>query len=387
MTYQYTGAGSALQSALIQPGKFFLIALSLLALAACDTPEAPPAPAKKVKAIQVGDISALVERSFPGRARAGQEVNLSFRVSGPLVEFPVNVGDAVQQGDLIARIDPTDFESRVQSMRSRLQQAVSARDLAAAEFKRAADIRKKNADLISASEYDKRLGDRDSTQAQVQELESALKLAEDDLAYTFMTAPFDGVIAATYVENFENVLAKRSIARMLDTDSIEVVVDIPERTISYAPYVLSATVTFEALPGVALEAAVKEIGSEASAVTRTYPVTLTMPQPDGMEIKPGMAASAKLVGKLPEQMREVGMSIPATALFSGDNARQSYVFIVNESSMTLEKREVELSLLSSTGVLVKSGLQAGEWLVVAGVHSVVEGQEVRILDATAEGAH
>ena len=387
MTFQQTGTGSALWSTLIRPGKVVLTALCLLAMAACDTPEAPPAPAKKVKAIQVGDISALVERSFPGRARAGQEVNLSFRVSGPLVEFPVNVGDALQQGDLIARIDPTDFESRVQSMRGRLQQAVSAKDLAAAEFKRASDIRKKNADLISASEYDRRLGDRDSTMAQVQELESALKLAEDDLAHTFMIAPFDGVIAATYVENFENVMAKRSIARMLDTDSIEVVVDIPERSISYAPYLLAATVSFEALPGVALEAAVKEIGSEASAVTRTYPVTLTMPQPEGMEIKPGMAASVKLVGKLPEQMREVGMSIPATALFSGDNARQSYVFIVNESSMTLEKREVELSLLSSTGVLVKSGLQAGDWLVVAGVHSVIEGQEVRILDATAEGAH
>ena len=387
MAYLQTGKGSALRSRLMDSGRLVLIGLCLLALAACDPPEAPPAPAKKVKAIQVGDISALVERSFPGRARAGQEVNLSFRVSGPLVEFPVNVGDALQQGDLIARIDPTDFESRVQSMRGKLQQAVSARDLAAAEFKRAADIRKKNADLISASEYDRRLGDRDSTMAQVQELESALKLAEDDLAHTFMIAPFDGVIAATYVENFENVLAKRSIARMLDTDSIEVVVDIPERSISYAPYVLSATISFEALPGVALEAAVKEIGSEASIVTRTYPVTLTMPQPDGMEIKPGMAASVKLVGKLPEQMREVGMSIPATALFSGDNARQSYVFIVNESSMTLEKREVEVSLLSSTGVLVKSGLQAGEWLVVAGVHSIVEGQEVRILDATAEGAH
>ena len=387
MAYLQTGKGSALRSRLMDSGRLVLIGLCLLALAACDPPEAPPAPAKKVKAIQVGDISALVERSFPGRARAGQEVNLSFRVSGPLVEFPVNVGDALQQGDLIARIDPTDFESRVQSMRGKLQQAVSARDLAAAEFKRAADIRKKNADLISASEYDRRLGDRDSTMAQVQELESALKLAEDDLAHTFMIAPFDGVIAATYVENFENVQAKRSIARMLDTDSIEVVVDIPERSISYAPYVLSATISFEALPGVALEAAVKEIGSEASIVTRTYPVTLTMPQPDGMEIKPGMAASVKLVGKLPEQMREVGMSIPATALFSGDNARQSYVFIVNESSMTLEKREVEVSLLSSTGVLVKSGLQAGEWLVVAGVHSIVEGQEVRILDATAEGAH
>jgi RND family efflux transporter MFP subunit len=361
--------------------------MGLFSLFGCDTADVPPPPPKKVKAIQLGDVSALVERNLPGRARAAQEVNLSFRVSGPLVEFPVDVGGAVMEGDLIARIDPTDFESRVQSMRGKLQQAISARDLAAAEFKRAADIKKKNADLISASEYDKRVGDRNTTQAQVLELESTLKLAEDDLGHTFLTAPFDGVIAAKYVENFENVLAKRSIARVLDTDRIEVVVDIPERLISYAPYVLSATVTFEAIPDIMLEATVKEIGSEASKVTRTYPVTLIMDQPDGVKIKPGMAATTKLIGRPPKEAREVGMSIPATALLGGDNANDSYVFVVNENNMTLEKRQVELSVLSATGILVKSGLQAGDWLVVAGVHSIADGQEVRILDATAEGSN
>ena len=188
------------------------------------------------------------------------------------------------------------------------------------------------------------------------------------------------------MENFENVLAKRTIARILDADRIEVVIDIPERLINYAPYVLSATVSFEALPNVTLEATVEEIGSEASAVTRTYPVTLIMDQPAGVAIKPGMAAKARLVSKLPEEAREVGMSIPATALIGGERADETYVFVVNENDMTLEKRSVELSLLSNTGVLVKSGLQVGEWLVVAGVHSVAEGQEVRILDATLERA-
>jgi len=291
-----------------------LISIFLSLLVGCEPQEAPTPPPKKVKAIQLGEISALVDRNFPGRARAAQEVNLSFRVSGPLIEFPVKVGESVKEGDLIARIDPTDFESRVKTMRGKLSQGIAARDVAAAEFKRAADIRKKNSDLISASEFDKRQGDRDNTQAQLLALESGLKLAEDDLAYTFLTAPFDGVIAATYVENFENVVAKRPIARVLDTDRIEVVIDIPERYIIYAPFVVSATVSFEALAGIALEAKVEEIGNEASAVTRTYPVTLIMDQPEGVEIKPGMAANVKLVGKLPEQAREVGMSIPAQAI-------------------------------------------------------------------------
>ena len=361
-----------------------LAALAILALVACTAETPMDAPPKKVKAIKLGGVSDLAERSFPGRARAAQQSNLSFRVSGPLVELPINVGDEVTRGDLLARIDPTDFESRVAAVRGELTSAVAARDLAEAEFNRAADIKQKNPDLISDSEYDQRLGRRDTARAQVTALESALKLAQDDLAYTYLLAPYDGVISATYVENFENVLAKRPIARLLDTDAIEVVIDVPERQIGYLPYLVSATVTFDAAPGVALEAMVKEVGSEASAVTRTYPVTLIMDQPDDADIRPGMAANARVVGRLPQTAGEVGMNIPATALFNkGEDG--SFVYVVDESSMTLVQKPVEVSMLSGTGVIVKSGLSSGEWLVIAGVNSVSEGQEVRILDANAGG--
>ena len=354
--------------------------LFLMVLTGCAEEPRPEAPPKKVKAIKLGDISDMVERSFPGRARAAQQSNLSFRVSGPLVEFPINVGDEVSRGDLLARIDPTDFESRVASVKGQLKSAVAARDLAEAEFNRAADIKRKNADLISDSEYDQRLGRRDTARAQVIALESALKLAEDDLSYTYLLAPYEGVVAATYVENFENVLAKRPIARLLNTDAIEVVIDVPERQIGYLPYLVSANVTFDALPGLELKASVKEVGSEASTVTRTYPVTLIMDQPEDADLRPGMAASARLVGRLPEKAREIGMSIPATALFN-KGTDGTYVYVVDEASMTLVQKPVEVSLLSDTGVLVRSGLTTGEWLVIAGVHSVSEGQKVRILDA------
>ena len=358
-----------------------LVVLVAGLLAACSAPEAPEPPPRKVKAVRLGDVTDLAARSFPGRARAAQESNLSFRVSGPLVSLPVNVGDEVKKGDLLAQIDPTDFESRVSAMEGELKSGIAARDLAQAEFQRAAEIKETNPDLISDSEYDQRLGRRDTTRAQVLALESALKLAQDDLTYTSLLAPFDGVVAAKYVENFENVLAKRPILRLLDAEAIEVVIDIPERQIGYIPYLVSATVTFDALPGVTLEARVKEIGNEASAVTRTYPVTLIMEQPEGQEIRPGMAASVRAVGRLPVDAQEVGMNIPATALFNKGEGGGSYVFVVNEQSMTLEQRPVEISMLSESGVLVKSGIEAGEWLVIAGVHSVSDGQAVRILDA------
>jgi RND family efflux transporter MFP subunit len=364
-------------------GVLSTLLLGMVFITACSEPEVTPAPPKKVKAMRVADASTLAERNFPGRARAAREANLSFRVSGPLIELGAKVGDEVKQGDVLARIDPNDFQTRVNTKRGELERGIVARDLAAAEFKRAADIRAKNPDLISASEFDQRRGARGQTQAQVMALEAALKLTQDDLVYTSLLAPYDGVIAATYVENFENVLQKAPIVRLLDTESIEVVIHFPERLIGYMPYLVSATVSFDALEEVSLVARVKEVGSEASAVTRTFPVTLIMDQPAGNPVRPGMAADVRMVGRLPEQAREVGISIPAAALFAGDDANQSYVFIVDESSMTLNKRQVEVSLPSTTGILVKSGLEVGEWLVIAGVNSVSEGQQVRIMDANA----
>jgi multidrug efflux pump subunit AcrA (membrane-fusion protein) len=114
---------------------------------------------------------------------------------------------------------------------------------------------------------------------------------------------------------------------------------------------------------------------------RTYPVTLSAEPPVGVEVLPGMVARATIVSRPPAAAREVGIEIPASALRAGGDGSTSQVFVVDESSMTLQAREVNVSLLSNTGVLVKEGLAPSEWLVVAGVNSVKAGQRVRILDA------
>ncbi|MFQ5760315.1 MAG: biotin/lipoyl-binding protein, partial [Acidiferrobacterales bacterium] len=80
-------------------------------VAGCGKDEAPAETiARPVKAIKVGDVAQVSGRSFPGQARATREANLSFRVSGPLITFPVKVGDDVEEGQVLARIDPRDYQ-------------------------------------------------------------------------------------------------------------------------------------------------------------------------------------------------------------------------------------------------------------------------------------
>ena len=112
------------------------------------------------------------------------------------------------------------------------------------------------------------------------------------------------------------------------------------------------------------------VAEEASQATRTYPVTLVMAQPPDAEILPGMAGSAVVSSQLPETAKEAGKGIPGTAVFAGDDPEKSYVWVVNEADQTLSRREVELGQLSRYGVLLKAGVQAGEWIVIKGVHSL-----------------
>jgi RND family efflux transporter MFP subunit len=332
--------------------------------------------------VRVADPSALTERVFPGRASAAQEVNLSFRVSGPLVSFPVNVGDEVKADDELARIDPRDFEVKIETLSRKVEQAKATLTVAEREYQRAIEIQKRDKQLISGSEIDKRLGTRDAAKANFASLEAALMSALDDLGYSHLKAPFAGVVVATYVENFEDVLAKQPVLRLLDPSSIKMVVSVPESLIGYAPHVEDVIVRFDALPGLEVKAQINEIGREATQATRTYPVTLIMEQPENGEILPGMAGKAQIRSKLPETARETGIEIPTSALFAETGTDASFVWIIDESAKTLSKREVEVGMPSRFGVLVRGGIEPGEWLVTAGVHSVQEGQAVRILDAT-----
>jgi RND family efflux transporter MFP subunit len=362
-----------------------LIAAALMVVGCAPEPETAKPP-RSVKAMQVVAPSTIASRSFPGRAEAGQEVNLSFRVAGPLIELPVSVGDAVKQDDIVARIDPTDYQSVVSSLEGQLQSAQAAANRAQADFERVENTMRDDPGATSEMALDRARQLRDSTAAAVRSTRATVTGSRDQLSYTSLSAPFDGEVVETYVENFETVVPMQPILRVVDRASIEFTISVPENQIVYAPYVTGATVTFDALPGVEVTAAIKEIGKEASQATRTYPVTLAMEQPEGADILPGMAGEALMEADLPEESARLGIQIPTTALFAEEDTEKSYVWVIDQGTSTLERREVQTGDLSEFGILIRSGLEAEEWVVVAGASLLSAGEEVRILGTSGESA-
>jgi RND family efflux transporter MFP subunit len=372
-------------NSLQQPSLWTVLAiLALSTLTACSETEPERELIRPVRAVKVGDMGGFQRRGFPGRAQATQEIDLAFRVGGPLITRPVNVGDVVQQGDAVAQIDPRDFEVNLRNVRAQLAEAEAALERAASDYRRQLNIFKTDPGATSETAVDQAREGRDRAAATVDALKASVATAQDQLDDTNLQAPFDGTVVATYVENFQNVRQKQPIVRILDTSHIEMVINIPESMISLASSVQTVLLQFDAFPDREFEGRIKEIGTEASQTTRTFPVTLIMEQPEDVKILPGMAGTAN-AGKvdLPDEQQRKGLGVPVGAVFTPDTETQSFVWIIEPTEGdlgVLERRAVKTGDMTRLGVLITDGLSAGELVVTAGVHSVRQGQTVRILN-------
>lgn len=359
-----------------------LIIVSLALLTGCGEEAPEKTIIRPVLAVKVGDFTGLQVRGFPGRASATQEIDLAFRVGGPLITRPVNVGDLVEQGDVVARIDPRDYEVNLSNVQAQLAEAKATLARARSDYQRQVNIMREDPGATSQLAVDRAREAQDRATANVDALTASVATAQDQLNDTNLQSPFDGTVVATYVENFQNVRAKQPIVRILDTSHIEMVVNIPENLISLASSVQQALLRFDAFPDREFEGTIKEIGTEASQTTRTFPVTLIMPQPEDVKILPGMAGTARAgEGALPTEQQGVG--VPVGAVFTPDTKTQSHVWVIKPTEGNLgvlELRPVTTGDLTRLGVLINEGVSAGEWVVTAGVHSVKEGQTVRILE-------
>ncbi len=335
----------------------------LLSVSGCSEPPEIAEPIRPLRVIEVGVVDDLRTGQLPGRARSAREVDLSFDVSGTVAERPVSIGDQVSEGDLIARLDARDFQARLKAAEADARNAQRiferGRELLAREF-------------ISEAEMDRLEADVDISQAQ-------LDLARKALSDSVIRAPFDGVISNLMVENFQSVPAKSTIARLLGTERIEMVINLSESQIANIALVENIEVVFDAYPDLRLKAEIAEIGTEASATTRTFPITLSMEQPESPKILAGMAGVAYGSGRF-DPDASVGFVVPASAFMGSAEGNESTVWVVGEDNR-VSRRVVRTGNLVPGGVTVLEGLSSGERVATAGVHTLKEGQQVRLTAA------
>jgi RND family efflux transporter MFP subunit len=358
-----------------------VLALALIAGCGRQAPLTTQEVVRPVRTMILGVAPESGRRAFPGQAEANEEADLSFRLAGSLIQLSANIGDTVKKGQVLASLDPTDFQVRLRDAEAELSSAEANLEVAKDLLTRTRNLFEKRAGPLV--DVDRAAAQVQSSKANVAALRTKRDIAQSELSYAQLTAPFDGLIAARYMQNFQTVQTRQPILRLLDTSRIKFGVDLPETVMPLLPYVKEIWVTFQAAPGNKLPATIQEISHEASRSTRTYRVTVVMNQPEGVRILPGMSGELRARVE-PPSTQPAAMEVLAPAVFEDSNGT-TCVWVVDTSTMTVHRQPVKTSSPTTTGFLVE-GLKVGQTVVVAGVHYLKEGQKVRIMESDAEVA-
>lgn len=354
-----------------RPTSVLLLAGTALALVSgCSKPTtvAEETPVRPAPVYQVAQPAANMMRRFPAQVQAAERAPLAFRVAGELMELPVKAGREVRQGDVLARLDPSDYQLRVDDRKARYE-------LADSQFNRIRDLYEKS--QISKAQYDQAKAELDISKA-------ALASARTDLSYTTLKAPFTGVVAEVFADNHQPVAAGKPLLVMQARDQLEIRLQIPENlmahiarkeNVNYQPLV-----EFEALAGEKFPAHYKEHTAQADAATGSFTVTLTMPRPQRLNVLPGMSASVYVDLTQVLSQQQLAVYVPAQAVFQNEEqpagSGQAQVWVVG-ADMTLSARDVQTGEISSQGLEIVSGLQPGETILAAGVHQASAGMRIR----------
>lgn len=365
-----------------------LLAVLTLILAACSK-KAEEAPAEVIRPVKIMNVAAETNVSglnFPGTVRASQRVELAFQiVGGRLIELPIEgkEGQEVKQDELLARIDPKDFETNLRNVQGRLEEAVASLDLAKSEYARVKKIQDQDPGAVSGADIDRKREAVNAMEGRIRSLRAEVEAAKDQLNYTYLKAPFAGLIAQRFVDNFQDVKPKQPILALEDISQVELLVNVPENVIALTKSAkgedIRAVVQFPTAPGKQFPLQLKEYATKSDPATQTYQVVLQMPQPEDINIFPGMTASVTLsLGSSAAPDKQ--MLIPAIAVVAKPDGT-SYVWVVDPKEMMVHSQNVNVGAITgSKDIQILEGLKGGETIVVAGVLKLQEGMKVRFWD-------
>ena len=350
---------------------FILSLSSLIFIAGCEEKNTELKPAiRPVKSMVIESIKQEETRSFPGKLEAAKKVNLAFQVSGVLNQLPVIKGQSVEEGQIVAQVDQSDFKSN-------LNAATASYNKSQADYDRGRQIFAKK--LLSKADLDKLRATRD---VNLSELEKARKAFKD----TTLMAPFSGVVADIYIENFEDVAAKSPIMTLQDATTLEISIQVPEhllvKTSAETTEALDIFAQFESVPDQKFRLTIKEYSTKADPQTQTFEYILAMDSPENLNLLPGMTVTVIATRKTGAQQESI--SVPASAVVGDEREKHKhYIWLVTENS-TVAKQSVEVGRITGQRIEILSGLKAGQRIVIAGAHYLRPDQPVRLLDESQE---
>lgn len=298
--------------------------------------------------------------SFPGKIKAAEDVNLAFRVAGTLLKVPVDAGSRVRKGDLLAEIDPRDYQIQLSATEAEYRQVK-------AEAERVIELYKKKS--VPENDYDKAVYG-------LQQITAKYEAHKNALRDTRLLAPFNGYVQKKLYDKNETVAAGMPVISMISENRFEIEIHIPASDYLRQQQFRGYTAVLEILPGRTWPLELIDLARKANA-NQLYTMRFRMKDVLQSNVAAGMTAEVT-IHYSPDG--KALCQLPVSAVFENDG--HSYVWIYNgENKCITARRVVPVEILKNGILVVSGGVQTGEVIVSAGVHSLKEGMEVEVLPA------
>jgi len=347
-------------------------------------------PIKHGEVIQAGNTNS---QEYSGIVQSSKEAHLSFRVNGNISTLPITVGQRVRRGQLIARIDATDYRVQVEQSKSnflsaetQIKSAESQLNNSQANYQRIEKLYENNS--VSLSDFEQAKSAMETAEASYQAAKAqaaasgqAVKASSNQVAYSTLTAPFSGVITTIDIEENEFVNAGKSVAILSAETQPEVQVGVPEVVIGKVATGQKVKVHFSAFEDKNYTGKVSEVGYSSQGGS-TYPVIIKIDNPS-TTIRPGMAAYVEFDfgnNNSTNQAVQQVLFVPIAAV--GENSNGNFVYVLKPSNnhYTAQQQAIEIGALADKGFEVKSGLKEGDLVATSGLQTLLSGMAVRLME-------
>jgi membrane fusion protein, multidrug efflux system len=315
--------------------------------------------AKEEVSVQVVTLtvgtSVLEERlNLPAAVESFEDLWVKSEASGQVTKILVKEGEMVQKGQVLIELDSRDYTTRLEQIEANYK-------LATIQHNRYTELLKKN--IVAANEVDQ-------VDAQLTSLEAQMSQARLALERTKVIAPISGRLNEMEAKVGDYLANEKPVAQILQMGQVKVTVGIPESDVSAIADLKEADIIIEALDKMRVKGRKYFLSRQPGDLARVYNLELVVDNPDG-RILPGMFVRVELV----KERFDDTLAVPLYSIISQDD--KNYIFV--ERNGKAEKREVSLGILDGWMIQVKSGLNAGDKVIIVGHRQVDEGQTVQVI--------
>jgi RND family efflux transporter MFP subunit len=345
------------------------LAMGLL-LAACDAEDDAEAevPVRPVRAVTVTEQTVGATVTLAGTVESKVQVDLAFRIGGLVAERRVDVGNRIEAGQLLARLDAADEENGLRAAAASLSAAEGQLGEARDNYDRQRQLYDRG--FVARAALDRAETALTNTTSQVDAARAQYLIAERRLNDTALYADAPGVVTSVGAEPGEVVPAGRPILQVARDDGVDAVFDVPAAILESSPVDPEVSVALSQTPSVRAEGRVREISPRADPVTGTFRVRVGLIDPPS-ELRLGSTVTGTA------RFGDVNtIEVPATSLTRSETGPA--VWVVDPDSLTVSLRDIEVDRFLPASVTIASGIAPGDLVVTAGVQALRPGQPVRL---------